>query len=175
RKKYYNNEIKDYCSDRFLLPLSKGEESVGHLYFDHGLMRLRKVSFDQYQLDEFGVLRINSDSDVLVYPNGKEFTIPEGYTLKGYSDGILTLERGGYYGYMNTAGKWICDPKYTNASAFHGGLGVLTKQNGKVGAVDINGNTVIPFRYSYVSNRSECLVAAYSEQNGWELFGIFTK
>ena len=175
RKKYQNKILNAYCSDRFMLPLSKGEESIGSLYYDHGYMRLRKVSYDPFQLKQFKVFRVNMDADVLVDPNGKEFPIPEGYTLKGYSDGILTLERGGVYGYMNVGGTWIAEPMYNNAAAFHGGIGVLTRQDGTVGAVDVNGTIIIPFRYSYISNRSDELIAAYSEMSGWELFGVFTK
>ena len=174
-KKYQNKILGAYCSDRFMLPLSKGEESIGQIYFDHGLMRLRKVSYDPFQLNEFGVFRVNMDADVLVYPNGNEFPIPEGYTLKGYADGILTLERGGVYGYMNNEGKWIADPIYSSASAFHGGIGVLTREDGATGAIDTNGTIIIPFRYDYISNRSDELIAAYSESSGWELFGVFAK
>lgn len=174
RKKYSNPEGA-FCSDRYMLPLSRGEESVGHLYFDHGLMRIRKVSFDKFQLDEYGDFRVNSDVDVLVYPNGTEFPIPDGYTLKGYSDGILTLERNGLYGYMRYDGSWIAEATYKNAAAFHGGIGVLTKPDGTVGAVDTNGSVVIPFKYTYVSNRSDSLISAYSNDGGWELFGVFEK
>lgn len=173
RKNYYNKELKDYCSDRFLSPLSKGADSIGHYYFDHGLLRLRKVSFDQYQLDEWGVLRVNMDRDVLVYPNGKEFPIPDGYTLKGYSDGILVLERNGLYGYMDNTGRWIAEPVYTNAEPFYQGLGVVTK-NGNKGVVDTNGNFVLPLRYFYISNRSDGIITAYSG-GSWDVYGVFTK
>lgn len=175
KKKYYNTDIKDYCSDRYLLPLSKGADSVGHLYFSNGLLRLRKVSYDWYQLDEFGVLRINSDKDVLVYPNGNEFPIPEGYTLRGYSDGILLLERNGLYGYMNTEGKWIADPEYVSAEPFAGGIGVMENKNGNYFAIDTSGNAIIPTGYTYISSRSDGLIAAYSEATGWRIYGIFTK
>ena len=52
---------------------------------------------------------------------------------------------------------------------------MLTRRDGTVGAVDVNGTIIIPFRYSYISNRSDELIAAYSEKGGWELFGVFTK
>ncbi len=175
QKKYQNKILNAYCSDRFMLPLSKGEESIGHIYFDHGYMRLRKVSYDPFQLKEFKVFRVNMDTDVLVSPNGREFPIPEGYTLKGYSDGVLTLERGGVFGYMNVDGIWISEPMYKNAAAFHGGLGVLTRKDGTCGVVDTTGTIIIPFRYSYISNRSDGLIAAYSESEGWVLYGVFAK
>ncbi|MBE6562441.1 MAG: WG repeat-containing protein [Ruminococcaceae bacterium] len=174
KKEYYNTELKDYCSDRYLPPLSKGEDSIGHLYFDHGLLRLRKVTFDQFQLDEFGVLRVNMDRDVLVYPNGREFPIPDGYTLKGYSDGIMVLERNGLYGYMDYTGRWIAQPEYEMAKPFYSGVGVVTR-NGISAALDVNGNYVLPFRYTYISNRSDGIITAFSETKGWEVYGIFTK
>lgn len=174
-KEVYSTELKDYCSERYLLPLSKGEDSIGHLYFDHGLMRLRKVSYDQFQLEEYKDYRVNSDKDVLVYPNGREFPIPEGYTLKGYSDGILLLEKDGLYGYMNSMGKWIVDPEYTYAGAFHSGVGVIKSSSGVYAAVNTNGDFVLPFNYDYISNRSDGLIAAYSQDKGWSVYGIFTK
>lgn len=172
-KVYYNKELKDYCSDRFLPPLSRGADSIGHLYFDHGLLRLRKVSYDQYQLEEWGVLRVNMDRDVLVYPNGKEFPIPDGYTLKGYSDGIMVLERNGLYGYMDNAGRWIAQPVYTDAQPFYQGIGVVSK-NGNKGAVDTNGEFVLPLIYSYISNRSDGIITAYTGMS-WDVYGVFTK
>lgn len=175
RKKYVDPETSSYCSDRFLLPLSKGEESVGHLYYDHGYIRLRKITYDKFQLDEYGDMRVQSDVDVLVDRYGNELNIPAGYTLKGYADGVLTLERNGKYGYFRTDGTWIVEPTYSSASAFHGGVGVLKGSDGKVGAVDVNGYLILPFKYSYVSCRSDGLIAAYSYEDGWELFGIFTR
>lgn len=175
RKEFYNTELQDYCSERYLLPLSKGEDSIGHLYFDHGLLRLRKLAYDKFQLEEYGDFRVNIDKDVLVYPNGDEFPIPQGYTLKGYSDGILLLEKDGAYGYMNYLGKWIADPEYIYAGAFHGGVGVLQNASGKYCAVDVDGNYVLPPNYDYISNRSDGLIATYSEKNGWKVYGIFTK
>lgn len=175
RKNFYNSEIDDYCSERYLLPLSKGEASVGHLYFDHGLLRLRKLAYDQFQLDEYGDFKVNVDKDVLVYPNGEEFPIPSGYTLKGYSDGILLLEKNGKYGYMNYQGKWIADPQYIYAGTFHGGVGVIQSESGQWAAVNTNGDFVLPFNYDYISNRSDGLIATYSNRNGWKIYGIFTK
>lgn len=175
KKIYYNSSFKNYCSDRYLLPLSRGEDSVGHLYFDHGLLRIRKICYDNYQLEEFGDFRVNIDEDVLVYPNGKEFPIPAGYRLCGYSDGVMVLERGGLYGYMDYRGRWIADPKYKKAEAFHGGVGVLTDKSGKVCAVNVNGDYVLPLKYDYIQNRSDGLIAAYSDVNGWTVYGIFTK
>ena len=173
RKKYVNPQTDAFGSDRFMLPLTKGEESVGHLYFDRGYMRLRKVTFDKYQLDEFGDFRVNSDVDVLVTPYGKEFAVPDGFKIRGYADGVLTLERDGNYGFFRTDGSWLADPVYKYASAFHGGIGVLEDAEGRYGAVDTEGNVLIPFRYDYVSNDSDGLIAIHSAKNGWELLGVF--
>ncbi len=173
RKKYLDPETDAFCSDRFYLPLTKGEESVGHLYFDRGYMRLRKVTFDKFQLDEYGDFRVNSDVDVLVTPYGREFPIPEGFTIRGYADGVITLERGGKYGLFRTDGAWLADPVYSFASAFHGGVGVLRNADGRYGVLDTDGNVLIPFRYDYISNNSDGLIAVHSEKDGWELLGVF--
>ncbi|MBQ7670733.1 MAG: WG repeat-containing protein [Clostridia bacterium] len=175
RKKYVDPETDSFCSDRFLLPLSKGEDSVGHLYYDNGYLRLRKITYDKFQLDEYGDMRIQSDVDVLVNVYGTELQIPAGYTIKGYADGVVTLEKNGKYGYFRTDGTWIVEPTYKSASAFHGGIGVLTDEEGNVGAVNTDGHLILPFKYSYVSCRSDGLIAAYSYTGGWELFGVFTK
>ena len=173
RKKYVNPQTDAFCSDRFMLPLTRGEESVGHLYFDRGYMRLRKVSFDKFQLDEWGDFRVNSDVDVLVTPYGREFGVPDGFSITGYADGVVTLCRAGVYGYFRTDGSWIADPVYKSASAFHGGIGVLCDADGKYGAVDTDGNVLIPFKYDYISNNSDGLIAVHSEKDGWETLGVF--
>lgn len=112
---------------------------------------------------------------MLVYPNGEEFPIPNGYELRGYSDGVMVLERDGKYGYMDYRGKWIAEPEYASASPFHGGIGVLETESGVCGAVNTDGGLVIPFKYSYIQSRSDSLIAAYSESSGWQIYGVFTK
>ncbi len=139
-------------------------------------------------VDEYGYLRMRirlvgrsnsvygqvvADEERLVNVNtGKYFTIPDGYTLEGYSDGVLLLSRDGRYGYYSIEGHWIAQPIYTYAQPFVQGLAVVGHENGTRGMIDTEGNIVLPFAFTYVSNVSSGLVSAYSESGGWEIFKV---
>ena len=41
--------------------------------------------------------------------------------------------------------------------------------------IDTAGNAVIPFKYDYVSNISSGLVAAFSDDTGWEIYTKMAK
>lgn len=113
------------------------------------------------------------DYEVLIdTATGKHFAIPEGYTLEGYSDGVLLLSKGGRYGYYSIEGKWIAQPIYTYAAPFVQGLAVVGYADGTRGMIDREGNIVLPFAFSHVSNVSSGLVSAYSEIGGWEIFKL---
>jgi len=75
---------------------------------------------------------------------------------------------------MDYTGRWIAQPEYEMAKPFYSGVGVVTR-NGISAALDVNGNYVLPFRYTYISNRSDGIITAFSETKGWEVYGIFTK
>lgn len=141
-------------------------------------------------IDEYGWMRIRiqlkgrspgigdkivGDYETLINAKGELFEIPEGYTLEGYSDGVLLLSRNGLYGYYTVEGKWIANPIYTFASPFVQGLAALGYSDGTVGMIDTDGNIVLPFAFRYVSNVSSGLVAAYSESGGWEVFKLMER
>jgi len=100
---------------------------------------------------------------------GNVFESPAGYTLAGYADGILLLERQGKYGYYHKDGYWLAQPIYTYAQPFMEGLGVIGFAGGKVGAIDVAGNVVIPFTYEYISAPSSGLMAVFSKKDGWSV------
>ncbi|MBE6607729.1 MAG: WG repeat-containing protein [Ruminococcaceae bacterium] len=116
--------------------------------------------------------KIVGDYETLVDTAGNLFEIPEGYTLEGYSDGVLLLSKNGLYGYYSIEEKWIANPIYTFASPFVQGLAAVGYEDGTVGMIDTKGNIVLPFAFRYVSNVSSGLVAAYSDVNGWEIFKL---
>lgn len=117
--------------------------------------------------------RVVADYEALVdVKSGKHFEIPEGYTLEGYSDGVLLLSKNGRYGYYSIEGKWIAQPIYTYAEPFIQGLAVVGYSDGTRGMIDRDGNIVLPFAFSYVSNVSSGLVSTYSESGGWEIFKL---
>lgn len=169
-RKNFVSSLKWIENEIYLEPLVRDISSLGSYYFDHGLIRIRRQTYDRYQYTEYDMYMVGTDEDILVDEKGKEFYIPAGYTLEAYSDGMLLLSKDGKYGYMNYLGKWIVQPDLRNAAPFIEGVAAMQKKNGKYGMIDTEGNTVIPFRYSYISNVSSGLVAAYSDSEGWVIY-----
>ncbi len=156
------------------LPDTNGIESIGTYYFSHGLTRLRvRENLYTYKLYSY----IKSDDYTALYDvNGQQFPIPQGYTLEGYSDGMLLLKKEGeeLYGYMNYKGQWVIQPEYTYARPFLSGLAVVGKGN-KMGLVDVNGSFVLPRVFDYISEPSGGMVAVYDKSVGWNVYRMMTK
>ncbi|MBQ3126332.1 MAG: WG repeat-containing protein, partial [Clostridia bacterium] len=166
---YMTNANSRYVAASYVEPLIPDITAIGHLYFDRGYVRVRELERD-YSYRE----SITADRELLIDTAGKEFEIPAGYTLEGYSDGILLLEREGKYGYYSTDGRWIAQPVYTYARPFMEGIGVIGFADGLCGAVDTVGRIVIPFDYTYVSAPSSGVIACYGE-DGWTVLVKMTK
>lgn len=137
-------------------------ENLGMYYFDHGLVRVRRQLKDNYFKK-----RVATDSDYVIDKNGAYFDIPENYTLVAYSDGVLTLEKDGLYGYYSYKGNWIAQPIYTVCKPFVQGLGVIGFTGGMCAMIDTEGSIVIPFVFDYISQPSDGVVLAYSKSGGW--------
>lgn len=161
---YLTNENSRYVVASYVEPLIPDLSAIGHLYFDRGYVRVRELERD-YSYRE----SITADRELLIDTAGREFEIPTGYTLAGYSDGVLLLERDGKYGYYSTGGYWIAQPVYTYAQPFLEGIGVIGFADGLCGAVDTAGRIVIPFRYNYVSAPSSGVIACFAEEEGWTI------
>lgn len=58
--------------ENLLLPLTDGIESLGFYYFDHGLVRVRRQTYDYYQLEDYDMKRTELDDDELIYANRRE-------------------------------------------------------------------------------------------------------
>lgn len=149
-----------------ILPDTFGEESLGFFYFDHGLCRVRAQTIDAWHWRQYQRRYINSDEDILIRTDGTEFPIPTDYTLVSYSNGILLLEKNGYYGYMDYTGKWITDPIYTYAKPFFEGLAAVGNQ-GSIGVIDTDGNIVVDMLFDHVSNASGGLISVFDDECGW--------
>ncbi len=168
RKNYVSSEGWS-ANERFVEPLSRGIDALGSYYFDHGLMRLHVQAYDRYHFTDLDMIRIVSDEDVLVYPDGSRYSIPVGYRLISYSDGILLLEKDGLYGFLSNTGVWIHQPQAADAQPFLEGVAVV-EHDGYYGVIDTKGNLVIPYEYDYISNISSGTIVAYSKTNGWEIY-----
>ena len=154
-------------------PFDKDVTMLGHYYYDNGLLRVRKVIAPYHMSVTF------NSTDILIDTSGNEYTLPAGYTLYAYSEGIIILENDGKYGAYHKDGYWIAQPDYTSAQPFVEGLCVLgrTAADGSTvyGVIDKKGNTVIPFAYSKISNCSTGVIAAYSDEYGWQVFAKVSK
>ena len=88
--------------------------------------------------------------DVMFVPSG------DGLMAVSWDDDPMAYDNVSKYGLMDMDGNWVIEPAYDGFSAdSHGnyikdGLWVV-KKDGKYGAVDTRGNTVIPFKYYYLS------------------------
>ncbi len=169
-RKSFTSDLGWNANEYYTEPLLRDISSIGSYYFDHGLLRIRLVSYDRYQYIKYDMFMVGTDDDLLIRPDGTRFYIPAGYKLEGYSDGMLLLSRNGLYGYMNYRGKWVVEPELKYGGAFVEGVAAIQTSDGKWGMIDTNGNAVIPFKYSYVSNISSGVVAAYSDSTGWEIY-----
>ena len=170
----YLSELDRYSIWDYALPASRGIENIGFFYYDHGLTRVR------YQVIDYGYwlsgrIRVASDEDKLIRTDGSIYELPHGYTLKGYSEGMILLERDGLYGFMDYTGGWIAEPCYVSATPFVGGLAVLETPDGRFGMIDTQGNIVLPFTYDYISLPSSGLVAAFREENGWLVMKVMSR
>lgn len=177
---YYNLSGRRVAS-AYRLPDTRGTESLGFIYFDHGLVRIRRQEYDYYHTFDSLAYEYHghyvlccTDEDLVMKIDGTLYDIPGGYTVKAYSDGVFLLEKDGLYGFMDYTGKWIAQPIYEYAEAFNEGLAVIGT-NGKRGMIDTDGNTVIPLVFDYLQSASGGIIAAWDEQNGWNIFNKLSK
>lgn len=155
--------------DRYALPDTFGLESVGYQGYDNGWLRLRVITYSQNNQTRGKVVK---DTDRLVDYKGNPFEIPDGYTLEGYSDGVLLLQKDGKYGYYTIDHKWIAQPIYTYATPFIQGLAVVGYTDGTVGMIDTEGNIVLPFVFTTLSTPSSGIIVGYNEAVGYKVFCI---
>ncbi|MBQ8289072.1 MAG: WG repeat-containing protein [Clostridia bacterium] len=163
---------KQYVKDFYYLPNTFGIESIGCTGFDNGYLRLRIKALSMMS-DSRGAVVL--DQYYLVNTSGERFDIPEGYTLEGYSDGVLLLSKDGLYGYYSIEGDWIAQPIYTYARPFVQGLAVLGSEDGTVGMIDTKGNIVLPFVFTSIEDVSSGLVVTYCEGVGYETYELTKK
>ncbi|MDD6312865.1 MAG: WG repeat-containing protein [Firmicutes bacterium] len=162
-----NSEGAELFSELSLYaPDTDGAESMGFYCFDGGVMLARLSETDADGNTSKTTVALKSDGTVL--------SLPGGYSPVSYSDGAILLEKNGRYGFMNTDGKWLCDPLYTYASPFFEGLATVGGKDGKKGIIDLNGNFVIPAVFDYISYCQDGVITLYDKQSGWCLLNKLT-
>ncbi len=174
----YMNEHGRYETVYYMPPITTGIESMGHLYYDNGLLRVRRQVIDYYNYTVRRIVTVDSEEDVLLRTDGTEYSLPAGYELEGYSEGCIILKGSGYggkYGVMTVEGSWIVQPIFDSISPYVGGLSVAGFDDGsgmRYGLIDRNGGIVLPFTYDRIQTCSGGLVCAYREENGWSVFKV---
>lgn len=176
----YVNEHDRYVTSYLMPPLTDGIENIGMFYFDNGLVRVRRQTIDTFQHDYYHLTRVVEDTTYLYRPDGTVYEHPAGYTLEGYSEGIMLLKResSGKYGMMSVEGEWIAQPVYDTATPFIGGLatlGIAEDDGMRWGMIDSSGNIVMAFAYDSLSSNSSGTVVAYRRENGWSVYRICEK
>lgn len=173
-KRYNDVNADRYVIENLMPPISNGKESIGYFYYDHGYVRARLEKIDYWNYNDNNKIQVYSSEEILIDTQGNRFPIPSGFELCGYSDGMLLLEHNGMYGFMNTSGDWIAQPIYSYAEAFHEGLAVLATADGRYGMIDTEGNIVLPFAYKHLSSVSDGIIAAFSDDYGWQIIRKMT-
>jgi len=136
------------------------KDHLGFFYFDHGLTRVYESGFN-------GSGDITPVRDILTDCYGTPFYIPNDYNIKGYSNGMILLEKNGYYGFMNYLGEWVANPIFASAEPFYEGVAVIGLENGKKAIIDTQGNLIVKFKYDIITNCTGGIIALFEENEGW--------
>lgn len=151
--------------DEYTLPDTFGIESIGSTAYDNGWLRVRVVTTSHVVAN-----RTVSDIDILISKSGKKRNPPDGYTLEGYSNGVMFLSKDGKYGYYTIDDEWIAQPMFTYATPFIQGLAVVGLEDGTLGMIDTDGNIVLPFVFTSLSQVSSGVIVGYCEGIGYQTF-----
>jgi len=138
------------------------KDHLGFFYFDHGLTRVYEREFDRRGFEI-------AERELMVDYYGTQFYIPEDYTVKAYSNGMILLEKNGLYGFMNYLGEWIVNPIFTYAQPFYEGVAVIGLANGKKALIDTQFNLIANFKYNAITNCTGGVVALYEKNVGWTI------
>lgn len=114
------------------------------------------------------------DGLILVKQNGKygyiniqnEMVIePQFKDAQEFYDGVARVKKNNKWGYINEKGELIISYQYSEAYSFENGVAVVRDSNDMYGAIDKSGKTVIPFKYSYLTDSHDGLVGYFYENS----------
>ena len=75
--------------------------------------------------------------------------------IAGIAQAVAVLEENGLWGYVGMDGKWVVKPTWVSASNFQRGYAVVENESGLWGCIDLAGNVVLPFQYSFLGPEKE--------------------
>jgi len=141
----------DKKEEKCVVPDVEGYDKVGCLR--DGLAGVIKQSNDEYDktnrvgyIDKDGQLIIPFEFDAIVAGEGGE-----SLEFNDFSEGLAAVSKNDKYGFIDTKGKVVIEPKYDWASSFSNGLAIVSVE-GLYGAIDTQGKTVIPFEYQALAD-----------------------
>lgn len=141
----------DKKEEKCVIPDVEGYDKVGCLR--DGLAGVIKQSNDEYDktnrvgyIDKDGQLIIPFEFDAIVAGEGGE-----SLEFNDFSEGLAAVNKNDKYGFIDTKGKVVIEPKYEWASSFSDGLAIVSAE-GLYGAIDKQGKTVIPFEYEALAD-----------------------
>ena len=167
---FFFNEKGDILNESYFAP-DTGTLTIDHLgffYVDHGLTRA-------YVRQKVGLYGIEEWEAIIDTSDFTEFSTPVDYVVKAYSNGMILLEKDGYYGFMNYLGNWVAHPIYKYAQPFFEGVAVIGLKNGKKALIDTNGNLLTKFRYDHISNCTGGIISLYEASEGWTILNKVRK
>ena len=85
----------------------------------------------------------------------------------GFNEGLAPAKEHGLWGYIDTAGAFVIQPKYAEAQGFRNGFAAVRLQkSGKFGMIDTQGILVVPAQYNWITEYRDGLIEVTAEQNG---------
>jgi hypothetical protein len=100
--------------------LNPTSDDLGMYYYDNGYVMVR------YSLrSTWTYSRLYLTENRLLSAGGKLISVPGGYRLENYSDGVMLVSKNGLYGYMSPELSWICPAMFDDAHPFYQGLAVV--------------------------------------------------
>lgn len=149
----------DKKEEKCVIPDVEGYDQVGCLR--DGLAGVIKQSNDEYDktnrvgyIDKDGQLIIPFEFDAIETGEGGDIL-----DFNDFSEGLAAVSKNDKYGFIDTKGKVVIEPKYEWASSFSDGLAIVSVE-GLYGAIDKQGKTVIPFEYESLGDFQEGFATA---------------
>ena len=149
----------DKKEEKCVIPDVEGYDQVGCLR--DGLAGVIKQSNDEYDktnrvgyIDKDGQLIIPFEFDAIETGEGGDIL-----DFNDFSEGLAAVSKNDKYGFIDTKGKVVIEPKYEWASSFSDGLAIVSVE-GLYGAIDTQGKTVIPFEYQALADFHDGFAAA---------------
>lgn len=86
--------------------------------------------------------------------------------IRNFSEGLVAMEKGGKWGYLNKAGEVVIDYTYDSAKDFKGGVAVASLDGIGAGLIDKTGRTTVQFKYADISDFEDGYAVAKDLRSG---------